>query len=632
MRDRRKKLSLRKGYPLFKSMCGRWRSKALKRRGWRPLKSLLFCLPLCAALGVAAQSDWRTKLDGPVRFYQMTDWDVIVAATERSLYAIDAQTGETLWRRRARNLDERDVAPVPGTDLILLSYAEKDRARMEALDLLSGESVWRSERLRGQVMQMAVDLNQRLLAVAVVRKTKERPREGFKQRPTVHLLDLQTGEERWRRELGSEIEMLPARWTENEETVYTLDNYRAPLFLDGRLYLFYDGVTAYDASTGKELLRERFRVNEEGLALTEADPVFDERLLYVSGRGRVRAISRTTGKVVWETKDLGTTPEIIVTDGVLFVRTGGTFARVRDGAAIARGPYGVSAIDKETGRTLWQYKGADRGITNIVLSDPATVVVADRDDLIALDAATGKRLAKVPHGIEDAAFALLNERGHVLVGGKNEIAAFDPRSGQAIWRTRYTPPGRGLLRTVAAIAARAVSFYFRYGALFSFAYRGAQFARAASALRWSGLHARADLTDLTSLVTDAARERASSRLALFGRAANLRGGGSRTIFERAGDADLQDRLLDRLDPTRQFDRLANFLRRRERLVALRVGWIYFYTQMRERGLVGVNINTGRAERFVVMSKVDPRFIVNEADGSIIIADDDKLIAKSYALL
>jgi outer membrane protein assembly factor BamB len=562
----------------------------------------------------------------------MTDWDVIVAATERSLYAIDAQTGETLWRRRARNLDERDVAPVPGTDLILLSYAEKDRARMEALDLLSGESVWRSERLRGQVMQMAVDLNQRLLAVVVVRKTKERPREGFKQRPTVHLLDLQTGEERWRRELGSEIEMLPARWTENEETVYTLDNYRAPLFLDGRLYLFYDGVTAYDASTGKELLRERFRVNEEGLALTEADPVFDERLLYVSGRGRVRAISRTTGKVVWETKDLGTTPEIIVTDGVLFVRTGGTFARVRDGAAIARGPYGVSAIDKETGRTLWQYKGADRGITNIVLSDPATVVVADRDDLIALDAATGKRLAKVPHGIEDAAFALLNERGHVLVGGKNEIAAFDPRSGQAIWRARYTPPGRGLLRTVAAIAARAVSFYFRYGALFSFAYRGAQFARAASALRWSGLHARADLTDLTSLVTDAARERASSRLALFGRAASLRGGDSRTIFERAGDADLQDRLLDRLDPTRQFERLANFLRRRERLVALRVGWIYFYTQMRERGLVGVNINTGRAERFVVMSKVDPRFIVNEADGSIIIADDDKLIAKSYALL
>lgn len=632
MRDRRKKLSLRKGYPLFKSMCGRWRSKALKRRGWRLLKSLLFCLPLCAALEVAAQSDWRAKLDGPVRFYQMTDWDVIVAATERSLYAIDAQTGETLWRRRARNLDERDVAPVPGTDLILLSYAEKDRARMEALDLLSGESVWRSERLRGQVMQMAVDLNQRLLAVTVVRKTKERPREGFKQRPTVHLLDLQTGEERWRRELGSEIEMLPARWTENEETVYTLDNYRAPLFLDGRLYLFYDGVTAYDASTGKELLRERFRVNEEGLALTEADPVFDERLLYVSGRGRVRAISRTTGKVVWETKDLGTTPEIIVADGVLFARTGGTFARVRDGAAVSRGPYGVSAIDKETGRTLWQYKGADRGITNIVLSDPATIVVADRDDLIALDAATGKRLAKVPHGIEDAAFALLNERGHVLVGGKNEIAAFDPRRGQTVWRARYTPPGRGLLRTVAAIAARAVSFYFRYGALFSFAYRGAQFARAASALRWSGLHARADLTDLTSLVTDAARERASSRLALFGRAANLRGGGSRTIFERAGDADLQDRLLDRLDPTRQFDRLTSFLRRRERLVALRVGWIYFYTQMRERGLVGVNINTGRAERFVVMSKVDPRFIVNEADGSIIIADDDKLIAKSYALL
>lgn len=600
-------------------------------------RSGLLCLGLLlwSAPAAALQSGWQTRLDGTVRFYQLTDWDVIVAGTERSLYVIDAQTGETLWRRRVRELDERDAVPLPGTDLLLLSYADKDRARVEALDLLSGESIWRSERLRGQAMQMAVDLNQHLLAVTVVRKAKERPREGFKQRPTVHLLDLRTGEERWRRELGGEIEMLPASWT-GEETVYTLDNYRAPLFLDGRLYLFYEGVTAYDTATGKEVLRERFRVNEEGFALTEADPVFDERFLYVSGRGRVRAISRATGKVAWETKDLGPTPEVALVDRSIFVRTGGTFARVRDGAAIARGPYGVSAIDKETGQTLWRYKGADRGITNIVLPDPMTVVIADRDDLIALDAATGKRLAKTPHRVEEAAFIVLNERGQVLVGGKNEIAAFDPRSGQAIWRARYTPPGRGLLRTVAAIAARAVSFYFRYGVLFNLAYHSAQLARVASTLRWSGLRARADVTDLTTLVTDTARERIGSHLALFGRAASLRrSGAARTISERAGDADVQDRLLDRLDPSRQLDRLASLLRRRERLVALRGRWIYFYTEASElggRGLIGVNIDTGRAERFVRLGEIDPRFIVDDASASILVANNARLIARRFAPL
>ena len=54
-----------------------------------------------------------------------------------------------------------------------------------------------------------------------------------------------------------------------------------------------------------ERIREQFRVNEEGLALTEADPVWDEQYLYTSGRGRVRAILRATGRIVWEAKDLG---------------------------------------------------------------------------------------------------------------------------------------------------------------------------------------------------------------------------------------------------------------------------------------------------------------------------------------
>ena len=69
---------------------------------------------------------------------------------------------------------------------------------------------------------------------------------------------------------------------------------------------------------------------------------------------------------------------------------------------------------------------------------------------------------------------LLNERGQAIVGGRNEIAAFDIESGKLVWRERHTPPGRGLLRTVGAIAARAASLYFRYGGAATTAFRGAQ--------------------------------------------------------------------------------------------------------------------------------------------------------------
>jgi outer membrane protein assembly factor BamB len=34
---------------------------------------------------------------------------------------------------------------------------------------------------------------------------------------------------------------------------------------------------------------------------------------------------------------------------------------LKDGEVIARGPYGVSAIDPNNGKVLWRYRGADKG-------------------------------------------------------------------------------------------------------------------------------------------------------------------------------------------------------------------------------------------------------------------------------
>ena len=190
---------------------------------------------------------------------------------------------------------------------------------------------------------------------------------------------------------------MPARWSVEGDVPFTLDNYRPPLFLDNRLYLFYEGLTSLDMQSGKERKREKFRVNEEGLALTDADAVVDERAIYVSGRGRVRAISRATGEEVWEAKDLGVTPEVILTGKVLLVRTGGQFTRLQNGETVERGPYGVSALDVDSGKIIWRYKGADKGITNIVLPDASSIVIADRDDLIVIDASSGKRRGKLSH-------------------------------------------------------------------------------------------------------------------------------------------------------------------------------------------------------------------------------------------
>src|SRR5690349_20526726 len=450
--------------------------------------SLFFVL--LSSLPVHAQS-WTAKLDKDITFYRPTEMGVLIAGTEKSLYAIDASTGDTLWRRKDTSLDETDVAPVPGTDLVLLSLEKGDKARVEAVDILTGDSIWSSDKIKGAVMQISVDPATNMLAVVLVKDAKNRARDGFKRHPLLHVLDLATGDELWKYEIG-EVEMMPARWPDDEgkEVHYTLDNYYPPAFVDGRLYVFYEGVTSFDVRNGKERLREKYRVNEEGLALTEAEPIFTGNTIYVSGHGRVRAISRQSGDTEWEAKDLGLTPEMFLLGDLLYVRTGGQFTRLKDGETTERGSYGVSAIDVRSGKVLWRYKGADKGITNLVMPDRNTIAIADRDDLIFIDASNGKRRSKVSHKIEGPSFGTLNENGNIVIGGQSEIAAFDPVSGRQLWRVRHTPPGRGIFRTVAAIAARAASLYFRYGGTAVTAFRGAQIARAAAGLSWSGLGAR----------------------------------------------------------------------------------------------------------------------------------------------
>ncbi|HEU5131329.1 MAG TPA: PQQ-binding-like beta-propeller repeat protein [Pyrinomonadaceae bacterium] len=562
---------------------------------------------LLSSLPALAQS-WTAKLDKDISFYQPTEMGVLIVGTEKSLYAIDASTGDTLWRRKDTSLDETDVAPVPGTDLLLLSFEKGDKARIEAVDILTGDSIWRSEKIKGAVMQTSVDTQSNLLAVVLAKDAKNRPRDGFKRRPLLHVLDLATGDELWKYDIG-EVEMMPARWLEDsgKEVDYTLDNYYPPAFIDGRLYVFYEGVTSFDARSGKERLREKYRVNEDGFALTEAEPIFTDTMIYVSGHGRVRAISRQSGDTEWEAKDLGLTPEMVLVGDVLYVRTGGQFTRLKDGETTERGSYGVSAIDVRSGKVVWRYKGADKGITNLVMPDRNTIVIADRDDLIFIDASNGKRLSRVSHKIERPSFGTLNESGNIVIGGQSEIAAFNVGNGRELWRARHTPPGRGIFRTVAAIAARAASLYFRFGGLGMTAFRGVQIAQTVTSLSWSGLASRSSFSNLQALATASNRRSRSSGYKRFG---------------------IAKRVQDRIDPSRQLDRLSRFLWHRERLATLQGQWMYFYTNLDRggNGLAGVNINNGRTDREVRLSDLDERFVTDEVLGAMFTSSGNKIFS------
>jgi hypothetical protein len=93
--------------------------------------------------------------------------------------------------------------------------------------------------------------------------------------------------------------------------------------------------------------------------------------------------------------------------------------------------------------------------------------------------------------------------------------------------------------------------------------------------------------------------------------------------------NVDERLLDRLDPANQLARLSRFLWRRERLAALRGQWMYYYTNLKTRGgsgLAGVNLDNGRTERELRLENPDPRFTTAEETGLLYSSQGNRLHA------
>src|SRR6476659_781340 len=137
----------------------------------RCMKAVLIALLLAVAfcLTATAQPAWQANLDSRISFYQTTDFGIVLAGTEHSLYAIDGQTGERIWRRETGRINETAVTPVPDTDLILFSRDLGDKSRLDAVDVISGSRVWQSDKVKGDVLQLAADPANDLVAVVLVK-------------------------------------------------------------------------------------------------------------------------------------------------------------------------------------------------------------------------------------------------------------------------------------------------------------------------------------------------------------------------------------------------------------------------------------------------------------------------------
>jgi hypothetical protein len=92
--------------------------------------------------------------------------------------------------------------------------------------------------------------------------------------------------------------------------------------------------------------------------------------------------------------------------------------------------------------------------------------------------------------------------------------------------------------------------------------------------------------------------------------------------------NVEERLLDRLDPAHQLERLSKFLWHQDRMATLRGNWMYFYTDLKRgggHGLAGINIQNGITDREVRLSDLDERFVTDEVAGMLFVANGNRLV-------
>jgi outer membrane protein assembly factor BamB len=225
----------------------------------------------------------------------------------------------------------------------------------------------------------------------------------------------------------SDARNLPLTWSETEnvrwKTAIHGRGWSSPVEQDGRIWittasedghrLYVMGVDAANGGILRDL--EVFRVESPQFAhrfnsYASPTPVLEPGRVYATfGAAGTVCLDAATGKVLWERKDLecnhfrgaGSSP--ILHNGLLIMHFDGSDHQF------------VVALDKQTGRTVWQRQ------RSIDFRD------LDSDGKPEAEGDLRKAFA-TPH------VALINERPLLISQGAKAVYGYDPHSGEEIWR------------------------------------------------------------------------------------------------------------------------------------------------------------------------------------------------------
>lgn len=443
---------------------------------------------------------WSVK---NAKWYALMETGNLLVGSDAGVSMINGENGQQVWQRAdLKGIRETEFTELEGTPFLLISdnsgWAQR-KTKTYALDLLTGETVWQTEKIFGYTAQVSPVYDKDMLVLLTIKDNRT-----TKDKPDITALKLSTGEVLWQTEYTDKVDLYGVEKVKksgfassaglggfNMDTPrYDLSGENPPVFDADSMYLTYAGLHRYDLKTGNLVWKAVYDVTEGSLKRTNAEAIVDGDTIYTSARGIIRAFNKADGSAKWTTKDLnqGGVAQMLHYGNTVYGRLGGVFYSHKKREYEKKTPIGVVALDKQSGNVLWQYTGAKNSITNmILLPEQNQILIADEKNLIALDTtSSGKVKEAFKQKLEfknkvgaidtvatvgkfafgglsalgskgadttDEPVALVRqENGTIVARGKQHLLAFDPQSRQIVWSTQYAAPGVPAWQKIAMTA------------------------------------------------------------------------------------------------------------------------------------------------------------------------------------
>jgi outer membrane protein assembly factor BamB len=484
------------------------------------------------------------------------------------------------------------VEEVPGTPIVLVHLnlgTAQAKTSLHAVDIMNGQDLWQTEQLRGVTVD-TFPVYERGYVLVI---STEAP--AAKAKLELAALEMGSGKVLWQAAFEEKADLHVAESSGRFLVKYDLSGHQPPLYDGESLYLSYAGIHRFDAATGRIVWKNVYDVTEGVFKRGNAQALIDGDTVYTSAKALIRAVDKGTGQIRWTSRDFGgAVAQMELAGGVIYARMGGNFYDKQAKEWKLKKPLGVVAVDKSTGAELWRYTGAKEGITNmLVLSEQKAVLIADQKNLIGLDLESQgkvKEAFKVKVEFKDriGAAKVAAGVGKFLLGGAKAAASGGEEADSPV-AIRLRQDGTAVVvgkQHLLAFdpAARSVAWSLEYDPPGRAAWVKA-LAGAMTALSYA-----ANVGQAAATGSSAYSGAASQSIASYSDYTSKR-------YSAAGETDRYYYVLTNIEEGKE----------------------------KGAGIVGVNLDTGKADRQVLFKEKEPQYEVDELAGRVFNVKDKKTL-------